>query len=156
MLGPNCLLAMQGDDKHLTSASVVGFWQLRSEICWVERTAWGNMLMPPVLEDDNSRRSSSSLASRSLIRLRFVPLDVSPPPAWEPKTAISSFTGLFPALRRPWSPSAVGSNYFITSTMQYFTFQCWLPQWSQCNIRIGRICCMLKFFLLKVQETILP
>jgi hypothetical protein len=68
--------------ERLTSASVVGFWQLRSEICSEDRTAWGNMLMPPLLDDDDdsSLRSLSSLASRSLIRLRFAPLDDLPPP----------------------------------------------------------------------------
>ena len=89
----------QINSKHLTSASVVGFWQLRSEICSEDRTAWGNMLMPPLPDDDDSSlRSSSSLASRSLIQLRFAPLDNLPPPplSWELSTAISSFTGLFP------------------------------------------------------------
>ena len=71
----------QINSKHLTSTSVVGFWQLRSEICSEDRTAWGNMLMPPLPDDDDSSlRSSSSLASRSLIQLRFAPLDNLPPP----------------------------------------------------------------------------
>ena len=71
----------QINSKHITSASVVGFWQLRSEICSEDRTAWGNTLMPLLLDDDDSSlRSSSSLASRSLIQLRFAPLDNLPPP----------------------------------------------------------------------------
>lgn len=88
------------NNKRVTSASVIGFWQLRSKICCAERTACGNMLMPPSLDDDDSSlRSSSSLASRSLIWLRFVPLHRPPPPLpSELVTAISSFTGLFPVV----------------------------------------------------------
>ena len=38
----------QINSKHLTATSVVGFWQLRSEICSEDRTAWGKYAYAPV------------------------------------------------------------------------------------------------------------
>ena len=118
----------QINSKHLTSTSLVGFWQLRSEICSEDRTAWGNTLMPRCQMTTTAPCAVHQVqlpdhSSSCALRLWTIYHHLLYPENSRQQSQASPVCSLCSK-----EPISTCQQYF--KSIQYFTLQGWLPQWS--------------------------